>query len=331
MSNTFRMALTRIVIALRRARDWVIAMAIFGLLRLISLLPADRAINFVDAVARRVGPLTPRHKLAMTNLARAFPEKSNAERERIALDMWGNMARLAAEYVFLDELFDFDRRNVSPGRIETAGDAIFDKLRDENKPFIVFTAHTGNFEFLPIAAAAYELDVMALFRPPNNPYIARKVLGARRTKMGHLVPSRAGAAFTLARRLEAGKGVGVLVDQKFHKGEETTFFNLKVHTNPLLAKLVRQYDCAVHPARAIRLPGGRHRLELEPEMEIPRLADGSVDVRATAQKLNDKVESWVREYPGQWQWFHDRWNIKHQLKQAKRPGSAGPDTSSNAQ
>ncbi len=314
MSNTLRMALTRIVIALRRARDWMIATAIFSLLRLISLFPPDAAINFVDAMARRIGPLTSRHKLAMTNLARAFPEMSEAEREKIALDMWGNMSRLAAEYVFLDQLFDYDPEASEHGRIEVGGDEIFHKLRDENKPFIVFTAHTGNFELLPIAAATFNLEVMALFRPPNNPYIAEKVLSARRTKMGHLVPSRAGAAFALARRLEAGGGVGVLVDQKFHKGAKTSFFGLEVHTNPLLAKLVRQYDCEVYPARSIRLPGGRHRLEVEPALDIPRRPDGSVDIEATAQKLNDKVESWVREYPGQWQWFHDRWNIKHQLK-----------------
>jgi KDO2-lipid IV(A) lauroyltransferase len=96
----------------------------------------------------------------------------------------------------------------------------------------VFTAHTGNFELLPIAAATYGLDVMALFRPPNNPYIARRVLAARRTSMGHLVPSRAGAAFTLARRLEAGGGVGVLVDQKFHKGAKTRFFGLRQDQSP---------------------------------------------------------------------------------------------------
>jgi len=29
--------------------------------------------------------------------------------------------------------------------------------------------------------------------------------------------------------------------------------------------------------------------------------------------LNDKVESWVREYPGQWLWYHDRWRIKGNL------------------
>jgi Kdo2-lipid IVA lauroyltransferase/acyltransferase len=26
------------------------------------------------------------------------------------------------------------------------------------------------------------------------------------------------------------------------------------------------------------------------------------------------VESWVREHPEQWLWYHDRWNIKHSLK-----------------
>lgn len=314
MTSSTRMVLTRIVIALRRARDWVIANAIFSLLRVIALFPADKAISFVDKMARRIGPLTPRHKLALTNLERAYPEKTKAEHEAIARDMWGNMSRLAAEYVFLDQLFDFDPDATEPGRIEVGGADLFLKLRDTDKPFIVFTAHTGNFELLPIAAATYGLDVMALFRPPNNPYVAKKVLAARRTSSGHLVPSRAGAAFTLARRLEAGGGVGVLVDQKFHKGAETAFFGLQVHTNPLLAKLVRQYECDVYPARAIRLPGGRHRLEVEPAIDIPRKADGSVDITATAQVLNDKVESWVREYPGQWQWFHDRWEIKHTLK-----------------
>jgi hypothetical protein len=52
-------------------------------------------------------------------------------------------------------------------------------------------------------------------------------------------------------------------------------------------------------------------LIVEPAVTIPRKADGTVDVTATSQLLNDKVESWVREYPGQWQWFHDRWNIKY--------------------
>ena len=307
------MFLTRLVLAARKFQQWSIAQFAFGLLNLLKLFPADGAMNFADRFARFVGPRTKRHVLTLTNLRNAFPEKSEAEIEAIALESWGNMGRLAAEYVFLDQLFDFDPFTDKVGRVEVSGIPLFVDLRDNPRPFIVFTAHSGNFELLPVAGAAFGLDVTVLFRPPNNPYIAEKVFAFRRARMGHLVPSHAGSSFTLARKLEAGGPVGVLVDQKFHKGLETTFFGRPVQTNPLLAKLVRQFGCEVFPARCIRLPGNRFRLELEPAMAIPRKADGAVDVDATAQMLNDKVESWVREHPGQWLWYHDRWNIKHQI------------------
>ena len=308
------MLITRLVLTAERFRQWSIAQFAFLLLGLLKLFPADGAIAFAERSTRWLGPkLKRRHKLTLTNLRNAFPEKSEVEIEAIALESWGSIGRLAAEYVFLDELFDFDPENLKAGRIEVSGIPLFLQLREEPRPFIVFTAHTGNFELLPVASAAFGLDVTVLFRPPNNPYVAEKVFDFRKQRMGNLVPSHAGSSFTLARKLEAGGAVGVLVDQKFRKGLTTKFFGQDVRTNPLLAKLVRQFNCEVYPARSIRLPGGRFRLELEPAIEIPRRADGSVDVVATAQMLNDKVESWVREYPGQWLWYHDRWQIKRDL------------------
>ncbi|AGG74524.1 lipid A biosynthesis lauroyl acyltransferase [Sinorhizobium meliloti] len=308
-----RMLITRLVLAADRFRQWSIAQFVLLLLTILKLFPADMAINFMDRVARWIGPKTGRHKLTLINLRNAFPEKSDAEIEAIALESWGNMGRLAAEYVFLDQLFDFDPARAEPGRVEVSGIPLFLELRDNPRPFIVFTAHSGNFEMLPVAGSAFGLDVTVLFRPPNNPYLADRVFEFRKERMGNLVPSHAGSSFALARQLERGGGVGVLVDQKFRKGLKTKFFAQDVQTNPLLAKLVRQFNCEVYPARCIRLPGNRFRLELEPAVEIPRRADGSVDVTATAQMLNDKVESWVREYPGQWLWYHDRWHIKRSL------------------
>ncbi|QFI66735.1 Lipid A biosynthesis lauroyl acyltransferase [Sinorhizobium alkalisoli] len=308
-----RMLITRLVLAADRFRQWAIAQFVLLLLSVLKLLPPDAAIDFMDRVARWIGPKTRRHRLTLTNLRNAFPEKSEAEIETIALESWGNMGRLAAEYVFLDRLFDFDPARAEPGRVEVSGIPLFMELRDNPRPFIVFTAHSGNFEMLPVAGSAFGLEVTVLFRPPNNPYLAEKVFEFRKARMGNLVPSHAGSSFALARQLERGGGVGVLVDQKFRKGLKTKFFGRDVQTNPLLAKLVRQFNCEVYPARCIRLPDGRFRLELEPAVEIPRRADGSVDVTATAQMLNDKVESWVREYPGQWLWYHDRWHIKRSL------------------
>ena len=302
--------LTRIVLSLIHFRQWLVAQVALGFLNLLKLFPADAAIRFADRFTRLIGPFTRRHKLMLVNLRNAFPEKSDEQLDAIASASWGNMGRLAAEYVFLDRLFDYDYYRPEPGRVEVSGIPIFMDLRDNPRPFIVFTGHTGNFELLPVAGAAFGLHVTVLFRPPNNPYVAQKVFDFRSSRMGKLVPSHAGSSFALARQLEAGAGVGVLVDQKFGKGVKTTFFGRPVRTNPLLPKLVRQFDCEVYPARCIRLPGNRYRLEIEPKMEIPRDSAGHLDLTATAQKMNDKVEQWIRENPEQWLWYHDRWDIK---------------------
>ncbi|WP_306120496.1 MULTISPECIES: lipid A biosynthesis lauroyl acyltransferase [unclassified Roseitalea] len=292
----------------RRARYWLEAKGVFAILALLERLPADRAIGAMAWLLERIGPLVPRHSIVCDNLRNAMPELTESERTAIARGMWANMGRQIAEYVVLDQLFDYDPDAAEDGRIEVRGKDIFIDIVRSGKPVIFFTGHTGNFELLPICAATFGLEVTALFRPPNNPYIAKRVLAARTTTMGQLVPSRAGAAAGLARALADGKSVGVLVDQKFHRGRLGTFFGRPVRTNPLLPKLARQFDCPVHPARCVRLPGNRFRLELEEAIALPRTGDGAIDVDATTQQLNDTVERWVREYPDQWMWLHRRWD-----------------------
>ena len=54
---------------------------------------------------------------------------------------------------------------------------------------------------------------------------------------------------------------------------------------------------------------GREHLGQVGGAPIPHSHDdsGRVDVQALTQKINDIVEGWVREYPGQWLWLHKRW------------------------
>ncbi|PWJ76972.1 KDO2-lipid IV(A) lauroyltransferase [Pseudaminobacter salicylatoxidans] len=305
----------------KQARHWLTAQFAKGLLSLLRRLPTDTALNFADRTARRLGPLVGRHKVALDNLRRAYPEKSEAEIEAIALDMWGNMARLAAEYIFLDSLFDYDPHATEPGRVEVSGERLFEKIAAEDRPHIIFTGHLGNFELLPIAGATYGMKVTALFRPPNNPYIADYILSTRRSAMGDLLASQAGASFALARILENNGTIGMLVDQKFTNGLPTTFFGRPCQTSPLLPKLVRQFDCDVYPARCIRLPNNRFKLVIEDRLDLPRDANGGVDLTQTAQLLNDVVERWVREDPGQWMWFHKRWALSKGRRSRDRRGA----------
>jgi len=305
---------------LRQMEHWLVARLAMAMISLLRRLPPDRALNFADRVARRIGPLVGRHRVAVNNLRLAYPEKSDAEIEAIALDMWGNMARLAAEYIFLDALFDYDPKATKPGRVEVRGVEHFVEIAGEKKPHILFTGHLGNFELLPVAAATFGMSITALFRPPNNPYLADYIHSTRRSTMGGLLPSSTGASFALAAILENGGNIGVLVDQKFSSGLETTFFGRPCQSNPVLGMLARHYDCDVYPARCVRLPGNRFRLDIEDKLTLPRTEGGSVDVRATTQLLADVVERWVREDPGQWMWFHKRWEMSGRRR--KRRGQA---------
>ncbi|MGB3501482.1 MAG: lipid A biosynthesis lauroyl acyltransferase [Mesorhizobium sp.] len=302
--------INRLAATFRDWRHWLTAKLVLGVFALFRMMDADKALNFADRWARRIGPLTGRHRIALDNLRQAYPEKSKDEIETIALDMWANMARLFAEYVFLDRLFEFDPYRNGEQRVEVDGIDKFLALYQVTQPRIFFTAHTGSFEMIPLAASAFGLQVAALFRAPNNPYMADELNKARHVSGAHMVASRSGAAVTLARLLEQDGNIGALVDQKFMGGIRTTFFGRECETSPLVPRLARQFEPAIHPVRCIRLPGNRFRLELSDAIEPPRSADGQIDAAALAQQLNDIVEGWVREYPGQWMWFHKRWEIR---------------------
>ncbi len=319
---TLKPIIYRIARRTKNLQYWVIAKLVFSALALIRLVPAKWALGFVDSSARILGPFMGRHRTAINNLHHAFPDKTREELSAIAGDMWGNMARLAVEYVFLDEIARINPEFPDQGTVDVHGVELFEKIRASEKPRIFFTAHMGNFELLPICAAMYGLQISALFRPPNNPYIAERVAAARELGSGTMVPSKVGASIALARILEASGNVGVLVDQKFPGGIKTTFFGRSCESNPLVPKLARQFDCDVHPVFCRRTPGNRFRIDILEKLDLPRAKDGRIDTGQTAQLINDVVEDWVRRDPGQWTWFHKRWQTGSKRKIPLKPGAS---------
>ena len=312
-------AVERTLLIVKTASDWVVAKLLGLFLHVAKKLPAEKSTNAAERFARFLAPVLPRGKMARRNIAAAFPEKTPQEVDEIVRGVWGNVGRTIAEYVFLDQLIDIKENDQEAARIELIGRENFHRLRDSDKPAVMFTGHTGNWEILPVAAATYGLHITALFRPPNNKFLAKKVLKARHTDGGHLVPSRAGAAWALASVLEKDGVVGLLADQAFTKGPLVNFMGREATANPLASKLARQFDCDIIPARCIRLPNGRFRIEVREPIDIVRKQDGTLDMQATTQTINSIIEGWIREYPEQWLWLHDRWKIKEIPGRKRKP------------
>lgn len=293
---------------------WLFADRLFGLLvravfALLRLLGAHTGPRIGAWITRHFGRFTKADRIARENIAAAFPEKTQAERDAILLEAWDNLGRVACEYVHMDRIWDFDPAQPGKGRITAAPEtvALYERLRDDGKPAIVFSAHLANWELPAIAAARHGIDSAVLYRTPNSPSVAKEILRLRQDSMGQLVAAGMSAPFKLAKALERGQHIGMLVDQRFGRGPVVEFLGRPAHANPLLAQLARRYDCPVHGARAIRLPDGRFQLDLTEEIALPRDAEGLVDVDAATQAMNDVIAGWIREHPGQWLWMHRRW------------------------
>jgi KDO2-lipid IV(A) lauroyltransferase len=287
--------------------DRVVGSFVALILRAIRHIDRSRISNIFAAIARRIGPWLPEHRIGRANLTAAFPDKSPAEIEQILIGVWDNLGRVTAEFAHLDRLLVGDPENRPYFEYGPGAAARFKRLRDDGKPALVFAAHCGNWELPAIVAQADGLDALVLYRPPNVGAVADAIIAMRRGSMGTLVPTDMNAPIRLARALEDNRHVAMLVDQHYVKGVDVTFFGRRCKANPLLAALARHVESPIHGVRIVRLPDGRFRGDLTDEIPPVRDAEGKIDVQGTMQAITSVVEGWVREHPEQWLWLHRRW------------------------
>jgi len=284
-----------------RAGEWAVAIlarALFGLMRLLGPRAAP-AIG--GAVARTLGRFTPTQRIVMANLRLAFPEREAAWHRATARAAWDNLGRTACEYVHLAHLYAH-RTEADPASLDR-----LQALRDSPGPVLVFAAHLANWELPAVAAHAYGQRAAILYRTPNNRIIAADVTAMRQPIMGQLIPAGMTAPIRMAEALDAGLNLGMLIDQRFGRGPRVPFFGQPVAANPFLARLARRFDVPVYGMRAVRMPGGRFRILLEGPFDLPRDAAGKIAIEPATAFLNQVIEGWVREHPGQWLWMHRRW------------------------
>jgi KDO2-lipid IV(A) lauroyltransferase len=281
-----------------------------GMLRATRYFSPIKTADTFGRITRMVGPMMREQRIGRANLTAAFPEKSPEEIEAILAGVWDNLGRIGAEFAHLDRIWDYDPDHPDkPSNVEFSARSkeLFDGLRDDGKPALVFAAHLGNWELPALAAVAHGLDAAILYRRPNIASADRIIQEMRQMKMGTLVPAGRDAPLRLAEALQRGQHVAMLVDQYLTGGVEVTFFGRKTRANPMLARLLRQVECPVHGVRIIRLPGHRFRGELSEQVRPVRDAAGRIDIQGTMQAVTSVVEDWIREYPDQWLWLHRRW------------------------
>jgi KDO2-lipid IV(A) lauroyltransferase len=265
-------------------------------------LPLDWASAVGGAMARLIGPWLGVSKRARLNIRQALPELADHEIANAIAQMWDNLGRVAAEYPHLRRIRVFE----PGGRVETHGFEHIERAVAAGRRMIIFSGHIANWEIAMLAAVQYGIEVAQIYRAANNSLVDRMITRFRGTD-SELIPKGTVAARRAIAVLRRGAHLTMLADQKMNDGIPVPFFGRPAMTASALAVLALRFDCDVLPARVERVGGAHFRLTVFPPLPLPRSGDHHADVAALMARVNQTLEEWIRDCPGEWFWLHRRW------------------------
>jgi KDO2-lipid IV(A) lauroyltransferase len=289
----------------------------YAVLRTVAAIFRSLPLNFATGVSafcwRRLAPIInpKRHKRALDNLAIAFPEKSQEERQEIALKHWENLGRVMVETMRIDRFL------AEPERIDIVSQNIFSRYKDKLGAAVGISLHMGNWEVAILPFTWAGANPAAVYRSVTNPYVDRYLRAQRkdlypdglfgRGSVGEHGDDQktARAIMDFVRR---GGRLGLVCDLYDRTGMPVPFFGKEAKTQAIAAMIARRVGARIWLSRVKRL-GKQSRFEIElKELRVPRTANQAEDIRWTMTHMQEEFEAWIREAPEQWMWSNRRWS-----------------------
>jgi KDO2-lipid IV(A) lauroyltransferase len=277
--------------------------AVIGLLGLLPLTWASAlgaAVGSVAAVLARG-----ERRKALAGLARAFPEKPEAERLALMRACFRHLGRMALELVCVRQL---DARIDDWVEWPAESRQAFDDALARKKGVVFVTGHVGNWELLARRAGLAGYPVFTIAREASDPRTTALIERFRGS--GGVRPiwrgKGASAAKEMLRALKAGAFLGLLIDQDTKvQSVWVPFFGHPAKTPRAAADLALRTGAAVLTGFCHRVAPHRYRIVMR-EVSPPE-GDGEALVTALTAKLTQGIEAAIREHPEQWVWMHERW------------------------
>lgn len=274
----------------------------------------DRASDTGGWLGSRIGPRLPFSNRARDNIARAMPELTAEERERIVTGMWDNLGRTIAEYAHLPVFARPDERH----RIDVVNAETVRAVAASGNGGIFVSGHFANWEILPVVMQFEGLAGGEVYRHANNPYVNEWMVSLRK-RVTQAVQVRKGApgVRTLVKLLREDKFIAMLIDQKMNDGVEAKLFGLRAMTTPAPAGLAVRYNVPIFPAWLERVKGATFRVTIYDPITPRPGADPIEDIMRITQELNNFLEARIRERPHEWLWLHNRWTKQKKTRRGR--------------
>ena len=265
-------------------------------------LGPDRASNFLGWLMKRIAPLLSQNKTVKRNLALAFPDLSEEERDQIALASWESVGRTAGELPHLPKIDPY-----AGDRVEVIGAEHLDAVEKSDKGAVFVSGHFANWEVMAAVICNRPVDCLITYRALNNPHIDRKLNQVRHDYgIGVLTPKGLGTREVM-RALSKNRSVGLMNDQKFNQGLAIPFLGHEAMTAPGPSRLALKYNVPIVLMTTRRTGPARFDVTAHKPFLPEQTGDVEADVRACVEHITGLIEAEVRANPEQWFWQHRRW------------------------
>lgn len=272
------------------------------LMRLSVYLPAKLQYRIGMLLGQLMQPfMRSRAKVVRRNLELCFPEMSDTEREDLVKKILKNTGMMMIETAISWWASDRQLRR----RVTYEGLEHLEAAKAKGKGVILLTGH---FTSMEIGGRLIMLQTPAyvMFRHLKNPLFNAVMMRSRIYHSEGIVMRDDVRA--MLRALRKNKVVWYAPDQDFGPRNSifAKFFGVTAATIPATARMVKMTGAEVVPFVPKRNSDGSYHIQIFPAWEAYPSGDDIVD----AQRINDWIESQIRQMPEQYFWLHRRFKTQ---------------------
>ena len=192
------------------------------------------------------------------------------------------------------------------------GREYLEDAKADGKGAIVIALHSGNWELLGgiLASEGYPLISVAMQQQGD----ADRFINEYRTMMHQHVTYKTGVR-EMVKELQKGSFIGLIMDQDpGDQGQLVPFFGYETLTPVGPAAMARMQNVPIIPI-TIRFDKytEKHAITVHPPIYAEKTDDRKRDIAVTLTTLNEWLEDYIRRYPEDWFWLHNRWKWTRRL------------------
>lgn len=243
-----------------------------------------------------------RRQVVKTNLANAFPEKSEQERHRIELKYFRYLADMLVECIKMISISEASMKR----RLKLNNINEISRHLDKGKSVLIATGHYSNWEWGPLMMAlAVPQQVIVIYKPLTDRNF-EQLINRMRSRFGTImVPMKQ----TLRKIIEMKNEVSVTVfanDQtpaRIDSQYFVPFLNQSTAVFPGIERVAKMTNNPVVFCYINRLSRGYYEAVFKTIIEDPKL---TTDCEIT-QLHTHELERVIIQKPEFWLWSHRRW------------------------